>query len=238
MKKLAHPTAAIGCKSLAKENKIYSLQGVNNYTLNSALKHNIRQCSVSNVIDDFSKVRWFFYLLKKYAKMAGRPFPEVALEYLVLLYPQPTETDIVGNIRYLECLSKLYRNLAFYEESPVFESKENQRKLLILSYFSKRDCAKSSDLSSDLKMPLTNASERLRRYYKQGLLSREAVESKRRGRRIMVYMLTEAGRRRLAFLEKTVKFRRAETDRSKRYRSHQLEAEMTLKALRRRLGSL
>ena len=144
-----------------------------------------------------------------------------------------------GNIRYLESLARLHGDLATcYNGPPVFESKGNQRKLLILRYFSERDCATSLDVSSDLEMSLTNASERLRRYYKQGLLTRRALVGRRRGRRTMVYRLTEAGQRRLTFLEKTVKFRRTETDASKKYRFRQSIVEMMVRTLRQRLASL
>jgi len=143
-------------------------------------------------------VRSAFGILMEYAKEAGRPFSEVAREYAVLLRPW---TDVNGKIRYFEDLVRLFGDLAtFYSGPPMFESKGNQRKLLILRYFSERDCVTSLDVSLDLKLSLTNASERLRRYYKQGLLTRRALEKRRRGRRTMVYELNEAGRRRLAFL--------------------------------------
>jgi DNA-binding MarR family transcriptional regulator len=132
------------------------------------------------MVEARSTVRSAFALLFAYAGKTGRPFPEVASEYAVLLRPQPTDVD--GNIKYLESLARLLGDLATsYGGSSLFESKGNQRKLLILSYFSEKDCATSFDVSSDLKMSLTNASERLRRYYKQGLLTREAVERRRRG---------------------------------------------------------
>jgi DNA-binding MarR family transcriptional regulator len=191
---------------------------------------------MSDRAEAISTVRSALVLLRAYAKDVGRPFREVALEYAVLLRPQPT--DVEGNITYLECLSRLLGDLAAScGGSSVFESKGNQRKLLILSYFSERDYATSFDVSSDLKMSSVNASERLRRYYEQGLLARKAVQSNRRGRRTMAYKLTEAGRRRLAFLEKTVKFRKAETNESKKYRSRQLMVEMMVKALRQHLAS-
>jgi hypothetical protein len=53
----------------------------------------------------------------------------------------------------------------------------------------------------------------------------------------MVYKLTEAGRRRLAFLERTVRFRRAETDESRKYQSRQLMVEKMVRALRLRSAS-
>ena len=143
-----------------------------------------------------------------------------------------------GNIRYLDSLARLHGDLATsYSGPPVCESKGNQRKLLILRYFSGRDRATSLDVSSDLKLSLTNASEQLRRYYKQALLTRRALVRKRRGRRTMVYKLTEAGRRRLAFLEKTVKFKRTETHASRKYRSRQLMMEKVVGDLRQRLAS-
>ena len=108
---------------------------------------------------------------------------------------------------------------------------------MVLRYFSERDRSTSLDVSSDLNLSLTNASERLRRYYKQGLLTRRAVDGRRRGRRTMVYKLTEAGRRRLAFLEKTVKFKRTETYESKRYRIHQLTMKKMVMDLRQQLAS-
>jgi len=170
-----------------------------------------------------------------YAKLTGKTFSKVAIEYAILLRPW---TNVEGKIRYYESLTRLLGDTAtFYSGPPVFESKGNQRKLLILRYFSEKDCATSLDVSSDLNLSLTNTSERLRRYYKQGLLTRRALVRRRRGRRTMVYRLTEAGRRRLAFLKKTVLFRRAETDESKKYRSRQLLMEMMVKALRQRLAS-
>jgi DNA-binding MarR family transcriptional regulator len=191
---------------------------------------------MSDTVKAESMVFSAFALLKAYAEKAGRTFPEVASEYAVLLQPQPNDVD--GSIRYLESLARLLGDLATsYGGSSLFESKGNQRKLLILRCSSKRDCATSFDVSSDLKMSLTNASERLRRYYKQGLLTREAVERRRRGRRTMVYKLTEAGRRRLAFLERTVRFRRAETDESRKCQSRQLMVEKMVRALRLRSAS-
>ena len=170
--------------------------------------------------------------LRACAEVMGRPFVEVAVEYAILLRPMPTALE--GKITYFESCARLFGELATsYEGSPVFESKGNQRKLLILRYFSKKKSATSLDVSSDLNMTLTNASERLRRYYKQGLLARRALVKGKRGRPTMVYKLTEAGARRLAFLEENVKFRRTETDKSKRFRLHQRTMEMTVKALRK-----
>jgi len=192
---------------------------------------------MSDMVKARSMVPSPFALLQEYAKRIGRPFHEVAMKYTILLQPQPTDVD--GNIRYLESLARLLGDLVTSYSGPlVFESKGNQRKLLILSYFSERDCATSLDVSSDLKVSLTNASERLRRYYKQGLLTRRVVERRRRGRRTMVYKLTEAGRRRLTLLEKTVKFKRTETYESKKYRSRQLMVENMVRALRQQLASI
>ena len=191
---------------------------------------------MSDMVKATDMVRSVLAILGRYAEITGRPFSEVAMEYAILLRPQPTDVD--GNIRYLKSLARLLGDLATSYSGPsVFESKGNQRKLLILSYFSERDCATSLDVSSDLEMSLTNASERLRRYYKQDLLTRRAVERRRRGRRTMVYKLTEAGRRRLAYLQKTVKFKRTETDASKKYRIHQLMMEKEVMDLRKQLAS-
>jgi hypothetical protein len=52
----------------------------------------------------------------------------------------------------------------------------------------------------------------------------------------MVYKLTEAGQRRPAFLEKNVKFKRAETEASKKYRSYQKTVEMMVRALLQQLA--
>jgi predicted transcriptional regulator len=172
-----------------------------------------------------------YTLLSGYAQKTSRPFSEVAREYAILLRPKPT--DVEGRIRYLESLARLYENLAAVcSGPPMFEGKGNQRKLLILRYFSERDCATTLDVSSDANLSLTNASERLRRYYKQGLLARGALVKRRRGRRTMVYKLTEVGLRRLAFLEKNVQFKRAETDASKAYRFYRRTVEMKVRALR------
>ena len=182
-----------------------------------------------------SMVRSTLVILLGYAKITGRPFSEVAVEYAILLRPMPT--DVEGKIRYWESFARLFGDFATFCSGPlVFEGKGNQRKLLILRYFLERDCTTSLDVSSDLNLSLTNASERLRRYYKQGLLARRALGRRRRGRRTMVYRLTEAGRRRLAFLEKNVKFKRTETDESKRYRSRQSRVEKTVRTLRQRLA--
>jgi DNA-binding MarR family transcriptional regulator len=168
--------------------------------------------------------------------MMWRPFSEVEKEYPILLEPAPT--DLEGRIRYFESSARLFGDLATFHSGPqVFESKGNQRKLLILRYFSERDCATSLDVSSDLKLSLTNASERLRRYYKQGLLARRALDGRRRGRRTMVYKLIETGRKRLTFLEKTVKFERTETYESKKYRSRQLMMEKIVRTLCQRQAS-
>jgi DNA-binding MarR family transcriptional regulator len=176
---------------------------------------------MSDGVDD--TVRSAFGLVQAYAAVTERSFAEVALEYAFLLRPMPSNRE--GKIRYLETLSKILGDLATHYESPLFESRGNQRKLLILSYFLERGYATSFDVSSGLKMSLTNVSERLRRYYKQGLLTRKPVERKRRGRRTMAYELTKDGRRRLALLIRTVKFRGAETNESKKYRSRQLIVE-------------
>jgi DNA-binding transcriptional ArsR family regulator len=161
---------------------------------------------------------------------------EVVLEFAILLRPIPS--DVNGKIRYLESLARLQGDLAaFCRGPPVFEGKGNQRKLLILRYFSERDRATSLDVSLDMNLSLTNVSERLRRYYEQGLLSRKALVRCRRGRRSMVYRLTGARRRRLAFLEKNVRFERAETDVSKKYRSRQLFLEWEVRTLRKWLAS-
>jgi DNA-binding MarR family transcriptional regulator len=191
---------------------------------------------MSDVVKATSTVRSAFDLLQGYAEITGRPFSEVAREYPILL--RPMLTDVEGMIRYDESIARLFGDLAtFYSGPPVFEGEGNQRKLLILRYFSERDCAISLDVASDLNLSLTNASERLRRYYKQGLLTRRPLVRKRRGRRTMVYKLTEAGGRRLAFLEKTVKFKRTETHASRKYRSRQLMMEKMVGALRQRLAS-
>jgi len=176
-----------------------------------------------------------FIILGEYAKMTGRPFSEVVAEYPILLEPVPT--DVKGMIRYFESFERLFGDLATFHSGPVFEGKGNQRKLLILRCFSERDGATSLDVSSDMNLSLTNASERLRRYYKQGLLTRIARDGRRRGRRTMVYRLTEAGRRRLAFLEKNVKFKRTETDASKRYRIYQLMMKKMVMDLRQQPAS-
>ena len=191
---------------------------------------------MSDTVEDTSMVRSAFAILLGYAEITGRSFSEVAMEYPILLRPMPT--DVTDRIRYFESLARLFGDLAtFYSGPPVFEGKGNQRKLLILRYFSERDCATSLDMTSDLKVSLTNASERLRRYYKQALLTRRPLVRNRRGRQTMVYKLTEAGRRRLAFLEKTVKFKRTETHASTKYRSRQLMMEKRARALRQRLAS-
>lgn len=175
-------------------------------------------------------------VLLRYTKMTGRPFSDVAREYLILLRPMPT--DVKGRIRYVESLAMLCGDLAtFYSGPPVFEDEGNQRKLSVLRYFSQRGFATSFDVASNLNLSLTKASERLRRYYKQGLLARRAVERRRRGRRTMVYKLTEAGRRRLTFLRKTVKSERTETYESRKYRSRQLMMEKVVGNLRKSLAS-
>jgi DNA-binding MarR family transcriptional regulator len=191
---------------------------------------------MSDTVEATSTVRSALALLLGYARIKRRPFSEVAREYVILL--QPTPTDVEGMIRYLESLARLQGDLAtFYSGPPVFEGKGNQRKLLILRYFSERECATSLDVPSHMNLSLTNTSERLRRYYKQGLLTRIALVRRKRGRRTMVYKLTDAGRRRLAFLEKNVKFKRAETDASKKYRSRQLTVEKIERILHQQLAS-
>jgi DNA-binding MarR family transcriptional regulator len=190
---------------------------------------------MSGIDEDVPMALSVSIILMEYAKMTDRPFSEVVAQYPILLGPEPT--DLMGKIRYYESVERLFGDLATFYSEPVFEGKENQRKLLIFRYFSKRDCATSFNVSSDMKLSLTNASERLRRYYKQGLLTREALVRKRRGRRIMVYRLTEAGLKRLAFLEKNVRFEKAETDLSKKYRIRQSGMKNIVMALRLRLAS-
>lgn len=115
----------------------------------------------------------------------------------------------------------------------MFESKGNQRKLLILRYFSKKGSATSLDVSSDLNMSLTNASERLRRYDKQDLLTVIGLKKGKLGRPTKVYQITETGQRSPAFLEDNVKFRRTETDTSKKYRSFQRVMDIKARILRK-----
>ena len=190
---------------------------------------------MSDMVKVKSMVRSAFVILGGYAKETGRPFSEVAREYAILLRPW---TDVKGRIIYLESFARLFGDLATsYKGPPVFESKGNQRKLLILRYFSARDRATSLNVSSDMNLSLTNASERLRRYYKQGLLTRRPLGRRRRGRQTMVYELTEAGRRRLSFLEKNVKFKRTETHESKKYRFYQLMMKKIVRDLRQQLAS-
>jgi len=178
-----------------------------------------------------------FAILLKHAKETRRPLSEIVENYPILLGPVPT--DLRGKIRYFESAERLFGDLVTFHSGPsVFESKGNQRKLLILRYFSERDSATTLNVSSNLSMSLTNASERLRRYYEQSLLTRRPLGRRRRGRQTMVYKLTKAGRRRLAFLEKTVKFKRTETYESKRYRIHQLIMKKIVTDLRQQLASL
>jgi DNA-binding transcriptional ArsR family regulator len=180
-------------------------------------------------------VRSAHILLLLYAEKTSRPFSEVAREYAILLRPTPTDLD--GMIGYFESLARLQGDLATaYSGPPVSEGKENQTKLLILRYLSMRDCATSLDVSSNIHLSRTNSSERLKRYYKQGLLTRRALVTRRRGRRTMVYKLTEARQGRLVFLRKNVKFKRAETDASKKHRSYQKKVEMIVRVLRQRLA--
>lgn len=173
-----------------------------------------------------------FEFLRACAEVMGRPPINVVAEYAILLRPMPT--DVEGKIRYCDSGARLMGDLATaYAGPPVFEGKGNQRKLLILHYFSKRIHATSLDVSRDLEMSLTNASERLRRYCKQGLLTRRALDGRKRGRPTMVYEFTEAGQRRLAFLKENVRFRRAETYASKKYRLRQRIMELMVKRLRK-----
>jgi DNA-binding PadR family transcriptional regulator len=156
-----------------------------------------------------------------------------------MLFSFAPPTSAKDMIRYCENLARLFGDLAiFYSGPPVFEGKGNQRKFLILRYFSEKDSATSFDVSSDLKMSLTNASERLRRYCKQRLLNRRSLERRKRGRPTKIYKLTEAGQRRLAFLKENVKFRKAETYDSKRCRIRQLMMKKIVIDLSRRLASL
>jgi hypothetical protein len=53
----------------------------------------------------------------------------------------------------------------------------------------------------------------------------------------MVYDLTKTGQSRLALLKKTVRFRRDETNESKKYRSYQLMVEKMMEAVRQRSAS-
>lgn len=179
-----------------------------------------------------SMVRSAFIILTGYARLARKPFPEVAAKYAVLL-SEPAPSDVEGRIRYLEGIHRLFGEMAeFFRGPPVFESKGNQRKLLILDYISRKGSVTSFDVSRDLEMSLTNASERLRRYYKQDLLSRRALMGGGRGRPTMVYTITWTGKKRLAFLKKTVRFRRPETERSELYSVYQSYIGMFLRRLR------
>ena len=104
----------------------------------------------------------FITLLRRYSEVTGSPFFEVVREYAVLLRPPPA--DLGGCLRYCGSLARLFGVLAkACEGGPVFEGKRNQKKLLVLRYFSERGSATSFEVSLDLKMSLTNASERLRR---------------------------------------------------------------------------
>lgn len=201
--------------------------------INSAIEHYETR---RRMYDDVGDIIANSLTLEEYARISGKSNLEVKSEYIILLRPFPT--SVQGCIRYLESYSRLLGEMAAcYDGSPMFESKRDQRKLLVLRYFSTRDGTTSVGMSPDLNLRLTNASERLRRYYKQGLLSRKPVKTGKRGRQTMVYVLTDAGRRRLAFLEKNVKFRKAETDQSKKYRSNQLNIEKRLSDLRLRARS-
>lgn len=172
-----------------------------------------------------------YELLHACAQKMGRPFIAVVAEYAIVLRPEPT--DVEGKIRYFETAARLMGDLATsYEGPPVFESKGNQRKLLTLRYFSKKSSATTLDLSSDLNMSLTNASQRLKRYYEQGLLTRTTLRKGKPGRPTKIYRLTETGLKRLAFLEKNVKFKRIETEASKRFRLYQRIVELAVRRLR------
>jgi hypothetical protein len=86
---------------------------------------------MSDRADDMSVIRSAFDLVKTCAKMTGRSFPEVALQYAVLLRPLPTDTE--GRIKWLESVSRLLGELATcYSGPPVSEGEGESEEALAL----------------------------------------------------------------------------------------------------------
>lgn len=156
--------------------------------------------------------------LKRYAELTGQSESQVMLKYPYLIMPEPTN-DLVNEIAYWVQYQDVCRKLEYLTGGEfVCEGKPNQRKLLILDYFSKVDSATSLDVKERFNISLANATRRLRLYNKQCLLDRERLREKRRGRPTFVYNLNETGKKRLAYLYKTISLPRKATEISEKYR--------------------
>ena len=161
-----------------------------------------------------------------------RPLPEFVKRYPILFGPEPADRE--GKIRYFTALRDLFKEGEMcFAGDLVYEAKANQRKFLILRYFSKVDSATSVGVSSRLDMSVSNASWRLKLYCKDYLLTRTPLVEERPGRRTMVYKLTEKGRKRLDYLSKNVDFKREETITSKPWRLGALRLDKFLNQLLR-----
>lgn len=157
--------------------------------------------------------------LKRYAELTGQSESRVMLQYPYLTMPQPTN-DLMNEIAYWVQYQDICRKLEYLTGGEfICEGKPNQRKLLTLEYFSKVDSASSIDIKEKFNISLANATRRLRLYAKQqGLLDREQLREKRRGRPTFVYKLNETGKKRLAYLYKTISLPRKATEISEKYR--------------------
>jgi len=96
----SHPLAAKGCRRSTEKRKIYSLHGVNNYFL----RHANRSEGLDKMSDRgevIELVRLASDYLPIYAKLTGKTFSKVAIEYAILLRPW---TNVEGKIRYYESL--------------------------------------------------------------------------------------------------------------------------------------
>lgn len=139
-----------------------------------------------------------------------KPLVEFVERYPILFGPVPTDRE--GEIKYSAAVRDLFKEGEIIcAGALVYEAKPNQRKFLILRYFSKVNSGTSKDVSSSMNITVSNASRRLKLYYLQGLFNRSVLVDERRGRPTMVYKLTEKGRKRLDYLSKNVYFRREET---------------------------
>ena len=76
----------------------------------------------------------------------------------------------------------------------------NERKLEILSLLSDGSWWTSPEVSDNLGLTLTNASELLRRYHKDGLATRQAVPGRGPPPRLFTYRITLKGSQRLEWL--------------------------------------
>lgn len=76
----------------------------------------------------------------------------------------------------------------------------NERKVEILSLLSDGEPWTSPEVAGHLGLTLTNASELLRRYHKDGLVTRQSITGRGPPPRLFAYVMTAKGLERLSWL--------------------------------------